>query len=51
MWALLYLHNWDPTGRVYPEIHGIYPDSYAAESARKAMSDPTRYWVRKCRLM
>jgi hypothetical protein len=50
LWALLYLHNWDESGKVWPEIHQVYPNFAAAEDARKAMSDPSLYWVRRTRM-
>jgi hypothetical protein len=49
LWALLYLHNWDPDGKVYPEIHGIYDTWEEARDIRKAMTDPTKYWIRRVR--
>jgi hypothetical protein len=49
LWALTYLHNWDPDGKIYPEIQAIYNTFQEAEAARKAMSDPSKYWVRRAR--
>jgi hypothetical protein len=49
MWALLYLHNWDPDGKVYPEIHAVYDTWQAAEQSRNNMSDPSKYWVRQAK--
>jgi hypothetical protein len=50
LWAVTYLHNWDPTGKIYPEVHAIYNTFQEAEAVRKAMSDPSKYWVTRARI-
>jgi hypothetical protein len=45
-WAVLYLHNWDADGGVYPEIHGVYDDEQTAIDNVKAMVNPSQYHIR-----
>lgn len=49
-WAVLYLHNWDPDGKVYPEIHSIHKTWQEAEAERASRISPEKYWVRRARL-
>jgi hypothetical protein len=49
LWAMLYLHDWDLNGKVYPEIHAVYHTWYQAETARRSKSDPSGYHVRRVR--
>ena len=49
-WAVLYLHNWDPDGKVYPEIHGVYKTWQRAADELKKMIDPSKYWIRRVRI-
>jgi hypothetical protein len=44
--ALLYLHNWDPDGKVYPEVSGLYNTAAEAHTARGKKVSPEKYWVR-----
>jgi len=48
-WVITYLHDWDPTGKVYPEVHAIYKTWQEAEAVCKAMIDPTKYFVRRAK--
>jgi hypothetical protein len=50
LWVVTYLHDWDPNGKVYPEVHCIYERWQDAEAARKSMGNPEKYWVRRARL-
>lgn len=50
-WALLYLHNWDADGKVYPQIHALYGTWQQAEAVRKAMENPGKYWVRAAKVV
>jgi hypothetical protein len=58
MWALLYLHDWappsegqehkwEPGKNVFPEISAVFPTEAQAIAARRAKSDPTKYWIRR----
>ena len=60
MWALLYLHDWDPPKQgqkhrwepgknVFPEIHNAYETWQEAEAVKAGMTDPNKYWVRRFR--
>ncbi len=51
VWTLLYLHNWDPDGGIYPEIHGVYDSEVDALADQRAMRDPTQYQLRKAYFM
>ena len=46
MWALLYLHDWDPPN-VWPEIHKVFATMQDADAARYHMKNPEKYWVRR----
>lgn len=46
-WVVTYLHDWDPTSKVYPEVHSIYRTFQEAELVRKSMIDPAKYFVRR----
>ena len=51
MWALLYLHDWDPPREdraqpVWPEIHRVYETEAEAWAARNSKISPERYFVR-----
>jgi len=61
LWALLYLHDWDPPKsdqehrwepgkNVFPGIHAVYATWKEAEAVRSKMSDPAKYWVSRARL-
>lgn len=58
MWAMLYLHDWDPPKEgqehrwepgknVFPEIHNVYATLREANAVLARMSDPKKYWVRR----
>jgi hypothetical protein len=58
MWAMLYLHDWDPPKEgqehrwepgknVFPEIHAVYETLRDANTVLSRMSDPKKYWVRR----
>lgn len=58
MWAMLYLHDWDPPKEgqehrwepgknVFPEIHAVYETLRDANTILSRMSDPKKYWVRR----
>jgi hypothetical protein len=58
MWAMLYLHDWDPPKEgqehrwepgknVFPEIHAVYETLRDANAILSRMSDPKKYWVRR----
>jgi hypothetical protein len=58
MWAMLYLHDWDPPKEgqenrwepgknVFPDIHNVYETLREANAALARMSDPKKYWVRR----
>lgn len=48
-WVVLYLHDWDPDGKVYPDIHSLHADYADAERERARMSNPEKYHVRRVR--
>lgn len=50
LWAVLYLHDWDPSGKVYPEIHTIHGTWQEAEAEKRHTGSPDKYWVRRCRV-
>jgi hypothetical protein len=50
MWVLTYLHDWEESGKVYPQVHAIYTSWAAAEAVRAAMIDPSKYWVVRSRI-
>lgn len=61
MWAMLYLHDWDPPKEgqehrwepgknVFPQIHNVYETWQEAETLRKRMSTPEKYWVCRVRM-
>jgi hypothetical protein len=63
MWALLYLHDWDPPKagqehrwepgkNVFPEIHTAYPTLEEAKAAvvRMGSPNPDKYWIRRFHL-
>ena len=46
-WVLLYLHDWDEDGKVYPEIsRTIYKSFIEAEIGKKEKINPSKYWIR-----
>jgi hypothetical protein len=45
LWALLYLHDWDPDGEVYPEIHAVYETEKDAIDAQRKLG--FKYHVRR----
>lgn len=56
LWALCYLHDWDPPidgqehrwepgKNVFPAVHAFYRRWEDAEAIRKDMSNPEKYWV------
>jgi hypothetical protein len=49
LWAMLYLHDWDPDGKAYPEIHAVYRSWKEAEEARRSKIKPDGYHVRRVR--
>lgn len=50
VYALLYLHDWDASGKIYPEISGLYKSWQSAETDRKMKSEPDKYYIRKAYL-
>jgi hypothetical protein len=46
LWAVLYLHNWDESAQIAPEIHGIYDTWREAHEVVSRMEDSTQYFVR-----
>jgi len=50
LWVLTYLHDWDPDGKVYPEVSAIYNSWHEAEKARLAKISPEKYWIRRGRV-
>lgn len=46
-WALLYLHDWDPNGQIFPQIHGLYDSWEEAEAIRKTKAHPREYHVHR----
>ena len=52
VWALLYLHDWDPDGKVYPEIHAVYETLTLALENQRAMGESaSKYHVHKAYFM
>lgn len=45
LWMVLYLHNWDPDGKVCPQCHSIHSTWQAAEEEKRTRIDPGKYWV------
>lgn len=43
VWCVLYLHDWDPDGKVYPEVHTIHLTWQEAEAERASKIDPGQY--------
>lgn len=50
LWAVPYLHDWDPDGKVYPEIHAVYRTLQEATAVIKTMIRPEKYHVRRTRM-
>lgn len=61
MWALLYLHDWDPPKpgqehrwepgkNVFPEVHAVYESEREAIAVQAAMADPSKYFLRRARV-
>lgn len=60
LWALCYLHDWDPPKEgqehrwepgknVFPAVHAFYHSGREAEAIRATMSEPDKYWVVRAR--
>lgn len=45
LWVVMYLHDWDPDGRVHPQVHSIHLDWKKAEEERRTRISPEKYWV------
>lgn len=51
VYALTYLIDWEPDGKIYPEISRyVFTSRREAEQKRKSMENPDKYWVRPVRL-
>lgn len=50
LWAVCYLHDWDPDGKIYPEVHSIHEHWKDAEEECRTRMSPGKYWVRRGRL-
>ncbi len=48
-WCVLYLHDWDADGKVYPEVHSLHASWQEAEKERATRMSPEKYWVRRAR--
>ena len=45
LWCVCYLHDWDPDGKIYPQVHSIHESWRDAEDERKSRLNPEKYWV------
>ena len=50
-YVLLYLHDWDPDGKIYPQAHGLYLTWQEAEKARNTKISPEKYWAVRVRFI
>jgi hypothetical protein len=51
LWAVTYLHDWDPDGKIYPQVHSIHERWEDAETERKTRISPEKYWVTRARFI
>lgn len=50
-WVMLYLHDWNSDGKVYPQAHGLYRSWKEAEQARSTKAKPEQYTVTRVNLI
>jgi len=44
-WAVLYLHDWDESGKIYPQIHSLHETYEEARDEKNSKKIPEKYWV------
>ena len=45
LWVVMYLHDWDDSGNIYPQVHSIHQSWRAAEDERRSRITPDKYYV------
>lgn len=49
-WAVTYLHDWDPDGKIYPELSCVYATWQEAQEKVNATRSPDKYHIVRAHL-